>query len=200
MFGFRRFLKQYELIKIPQREPWLSGDLDSFTKSEAQDHFEWYVSQYDQRLGFFRHNVANFYNIPLGKLDYSPESLVTLWEKIRREFRSVKIVEDFSFVKDDEQIHLKGMDSKYLSPDSIKLVIDVSFYFARVFIEKYNFIRWEIGSSKYGSPNWPCLTSFKVALVPEHIVSASAYGFLSGKKKKDLLLEIFLIWEEDLVV
>lgn len=137
------------------------------------------------------------------KLDYSDESLVTVWK-----FVSSKIKVDEN-KKDSNRLPIWYEDKHCdlpvynLSEESIWLIDALTYYVARCFISNFpEKVKWKVASDKklkgYDDQNKPALEGFGIELNPLKMVLLAVMKVIRGKNRDTLLLELYTSWKSKL--
>jgi len=165
---------EYELPTPPlQIRPF-----KDMSREEAKNHFDWFV-----RISQSRRSVlVSAMTAPGTKrstLNFTPESLVPVWSWVSR--------------------HIKRASEKKLTPGSLALVLDTSFYLAEVFFREYpGRLRWTLWTKKTGPYNKPVLEGFKVPFVPYDLVKVCAWTALENGFQDDLVKKKYHTWASKL--
>lgn len=151
---------EYELM-LP---PFEHNEFVNMKKKEAQQYFEWYVSQIEHRINVLEKFIEldGLENV----LDYSIESLIPLWEWYEKKIQIV--LKDDEEYRNDISKHPVWMQSEIsktkVSLETLKYGLDISMYFAELIIKNSNGkIKWGYFTSpkKRMSVNEPTLLGFK---------------------------------------
>lgn len=170
----------------------------TLAKRQAKQYFDWYIEQAKPRISqlyqyMLATNGANF------SCDYTPQSLVALWEWFEPQINMVgKSAEEY----EEELKKFPGWmhDSilrETLSIKTLALITDISFYFAETFIGCNPTIHWGYFTKPKNevSVNMPVLMGFKsnMKLDPRRIVHVCA---LKSCKSHDTnrLIDIYHVW------
>lgn len=167
-----------------------SFDFDSFdkiSKKQAQEYFEWYISQSEIRIGLLR-TFINEKNQGRVNLDNSPDSLVPLWGWF----------EDEILFGEQGLTGVCESDGNTELPDEVmKVILDISFYFAEVVLHNNPSIAWGYFTKPKSrmSVNKPVLVGFKsdMDLDPRLIVRNCAYCSIDNKNSENLY-NIYINW------
>lgn len=144
----------YELIDyipfIPPIE--LQKSNYEFTKKEARQYYEWFLSNVDERATYLRDFISEKQNIERSKLDFSPDSLVHVW-KWFLSVASVEIIseEEVTEVKQayagvpqpifDELVRERSLR---LSATTEYVLRDIGMYISKMFIDNYSMLTWNL--------------------------------------------------------
>lgn len=205
MFWKRKNI-EYEILAPP-----LSKNVHSLNDAEAKAHFEWFISKLDERTEYLR----QFTKI---NLDYSPESLVSLWAWFLKNARWEKTQDKRLREIENQLIAAKSPlikeileDSKYQFTLVTEYMIrDIGMYFGQVFVKNYPTIYWgyEKGPKRYAFANHPALYGFPnevyperagVPLEPIHIVRVRALRLIEDVTRKHDLLDLYRVWEDKIL-
>ncbi len=192
---------EYELMvppvdaKLPFRE---------FSKTQAKEYFQWHMSQIDHRIRVLEQYILE----DGGKVifDYSPESLVPLWEwyedhivvekKTKKEYKR-EVLEYPEWMKE------------YISTTKISLMktmkfgADIAIYFAEVICKNSNGkISWGYYTKpkRMASVNRPVIMGFKAGkdMDPQGIIYTCTLKS-AEKKEKMRLLDVYNVWQQYIV-
>lgn len=165
-------------------------DFDSFdkiSKKQAQEYFEWYIAQSEIRIGLLR-TFINEKHPRLISLDNSPESLVPLWEWFENEIL---------FGEQGVSGECENDGNTKLPGEVLKVILDISFYFAEVVLHNNPSIAWGYFTKPKSrmSVNKPVLVGFKsdMDLDPRLIVRNCAYRSIDNKNNENLF-NIYTNW------
>lgn len=185
---------EYEMM-IP---PFKHGEFVNMNKKEAQQYFDWYISQVKHRINILKKFVEKegLENV----LDYSADSFIPLWEWYEKKIEFVqKDVEEY---KSEVSKYPNWMQSEILTTkvsfETLKYALDISMYFAESIIRNSGGkIKWGYFTSpkKRMSVNEPTLLGFKgnMDLNPRLVVLNCTRR--SGKGKLNTrLIEMYNIW------
>jgi hypothetical protein len=195
-----QFLRKKQTFEYPGIEPPFGfKPFHEMTKQEAQRHFEWFVSQSHPRRELLMHAIKATGRNPV-ICNYSPESLVPLWNSMSRFFESRPMSPE------EKQQFNTGLpaaakrldkfdDLRELTTATTCYAIDIGFYFAEVFLRKYPHVQWVLWNQKGHAFNRPALSGFKLVLVPVHLVSSCIWSQLKAPKET-WLFDAYKHWEE----
>ena len=184
----------------PLMIPPINKSFNDFSTKETKQHFEWYVAQSDTRI-----NQLQSYIIKTGSpeviLDGTIESLIPLWQWFEGNIKTEKKTEEdmeAELVGRPEWIHseIRKIDWKF-TVLTLAQAVDISFYFAKVFIDHNNCIRWGYYTKpkNRSSVNRPVLLGFRnnLDLDPREIVIVCCRKSLE-EKKETRLLDVYNFW------
>ena len=151
---------------------------EEMNNAEAQEHFEWFVSQSIPRCEALR-EFLHKWGVDRSSFDYSPSSLKEIWPTVWR------------FL---ERLQTSGAQPSLKTA----VILDMSFYFAEVFLHNFPTVHWALWKKKIGPYNRPYLAGFKSTLVPYDVLKGTAY--VAIRDRNDLeLYTLFLNWKKYLV-
>jgi hypothetical protein len=188
--------------KYPSIEPPIQKDSYNMTKNEAEIYFNWWVKESPKRIELLTRMFVNTGGGNKEDLDYSPESLITLWRwyipYIHTQKKSRK---DTGIERADIPKHMKQditISSKELHFASFRLLIDINFYFAEVFLRNNPSLKWSLLTKPKNSMDYnkPVIIGFKSSdiLNPLRIVYTCTLHVLDGKKDSNRLYDAYNIW------
>jgi len=185
---------EYEMM-LP---PFEHNDFIIMKKKEAQQYFEWYISQVQHRINILEKVLEKDGIINI--LDYSPNSLIPLWEWYEGKIEIIQ--KDMNEYEEDIRQSPDWMHSEILttkiSMETLKYGLDLSMYFAETVIRNSKGkIRWGFFTTpaKRMSVNEPTLLGFKSNkdLNPRLIV-LNCTRRSSREKMNTRLLDIYNTW------
>lgn len=151
---------KYEMM-VP---PFEYNGFESLKKKEANKYFEWYIGQVEHRIEVLKNYIDNEGEKVV--FDYSPESLISLWEWYENQIQIVdKSEEEMAeeFKRYPVWMHNEIARTK-ISLDTLKYGMDIAVYFAEVVIRNCNGkVKWGFFTSPKNrmSVNEPTLLGFK---------------------------------------
>lgn len=162
--------------------PFDFDSFDNINKKQADEYFRWYISQSGIRIDLLRAFINE--NHP-GRFDpdNSPDSLVPLWKWF------------------EDEILFDGQNpcNAELPGETLKIITDISFYFAEVVLYNNPGIKWGYFTRPKNrmSVNKPVLVGFKtdMDLDPRLVVRNCAYRSLDNKNSENLY-NIYKNWLE----
>ena len=170
----------------------------NFTKKEAEQYFQWYLGQREERIEYLKDMVQQERKDVL--FDYTPESLIKIWEwyegKIVIEPRPLEEIEkerarELEWMQEyvpEEQLSLKTWD----------IAMDIAIYFAEVMVRNNaSKVYWGYFTKPKNkvSVNMPVLLGFKdgVELDPRAIV-VNCTRHSAEESNYNRLYEVYEIW------
>lgn len=184
---------EYIMMEIP------SGMFSNkkISKEEVHKNFEYYISQSKERI-----NYLNSYIEKTGinmEFDFSPFSLIALWKWYETKIEVVK--------KTDEELATQISQypdwmNEFITKDrvadnTLKIALDVSFYFAEVIIKNNEKISWGYFTSPRSrvSVNQPVLLGFSndIDLNPRTLVLNCTRKSIK-KKDEGILFNMYNTW------
>lgn len=187
--------------------PPITKNMDQLTKTEAQEYFEWFTGKLVERTEYLRSYTKLL-------LDYSPESLVSLWAwflrkaeieatpKAQLEALKKRLIEANSPFVDT----ILRDRTKQFTLETEYIIRDIGMYWGEIFVNNYPSIYWDY----YTKPkrdlfvNRPLLRGFPneifpnkegVAFEPIYMTQVQASRIFNGEESKSDLLRIHRIWE-----
>ena len=184
---------EYIMMEIPAG---MFSD-DKITQNEIHQNFEHYIAQRDQRIEYLGAYINNTgVNV---KFDYSPNSLIDLWKWYETQIEIVeKPKKEWKLQISQYPDWMKDFVSKEkISENTLKIALDVSFYFAEVIIRNNKKIEWGYFTSPRNrtSVNQPTLVGFvnDIDLNPRTIVLNCTRKSIR-KKDEGILFNMYNIW------
>lgn len=186
----------------PLMIPPVIKDFEEFSKAETKQYFDWYVAQSEKRI-----NQLQKYIILTGASDVvlngTVSSLVPLWKWLEENVATEK--------KSEEELEIEMVGRPKWMYEEIRkndwkfttltnaLAVDVSFYFAQIFLNNYECIRWGYYTKPKNlvSVNRPVLVGFvdNTFLDPRRIV-INCCRLSMHEKKETELLETYKVWTQ----
>ncbi len=167
--------------------PFDFDSFDNISKKQAQEYFEWYIAQSETRIGLLR-TFTNEKNPGRISFDNSPESLVPLWDWFE---------DEILFGEQGVSSEPKDGCNTELPGEALKVILDISFYFAEVVLRNNPSIAWGYFTKPKSrmSVNKPVLVGFKadMDLDPRLIVRNCAYRSIDNKNSENLF-NIYTNW------
>ncbi len=173
---------------------------EAMSLEEARQHFQWFVSQSGARRALLLAAVRATGG-EAHRLDYSPQSLIALWQWAKPQASSEAIPpEQLEAFWDSrpEWVRKAGVRPGELTPETQCLAIDIGYYFGEIFIRRCPRVQWALWTERKGPYNKPYLTGFGPPLVPFEPVTACMWAAVKGKSSSDDLYNKWLAWSEDL--
>lgn len=170
--------------------PFDFDSFDNINKKQADEYFRWYISQSETRIDLLKMFIDENHSGGI-VLDNSPDSLVPLWK----------------WFEDEILFGGQGFGSKLkkdccnteFSGEVLKIITDISFYFAKVVLYNNPGIKWGYFTRPKNrmSVNKPVLVGFKadMDLDPRLVVRNCAYRS-SDNKNSENLYNIYKNWLE----
>ncbi len=184
----------YELM-IP---PFQHNGYEEFNKKQAEEYFQWYVGQTEYRI-----DVLNNFLINEGKnivLDFSPESLIPLWDW----YEGKIIVEQKSEVELQKEIQsypdwMKNeISTTKISLQTYKFGMDIAIYFAEIIRKNSEGkIQWGYFTKpkNRASVNQPVLLGFKARMdLNPRLVIVNCTRRSSKEQHAERLIEMYYTW------
>ena len=176
----------------------ITKNFDELNKKEVQQYFEWYVAQSDTRINQLQNYITKT-GSPEVVLDGTVESLIPLWKWFEGKIQTRKKSEEeiaAEMVGRPEWMRDEIPDWKF-TVLTLAQAVDISFYFAKVFIDHNNCIRWDYYTKpkNRSSVNRPVLLGFRnnLDLDPREIVIVCCRKSLE-EKKETRLFDIYNFW------
>ncbi|WP_411342699.1 hypothetical protein ACE3MZ_13620 [Paenibacillus sp. WLX1005] len=173
---------------------------EKMNKKQAQQHFEWFVSEIPSRLEILENVMKESGVEKIEQFDMTPQSLVPLWNWLKMRINTVPYSPDETKQLQDTLPPwiFEDIQNWKLDTPTIALAVDVSIYFGEVFIKKYPSLKWGFMTKpkSYVYINRPTIIEFKSGpLHPPTIVTNICSSYADGDSKKNLLSS-FEVWEK----
>lgn len=188
----------------PLMIPPINKSFNDFSTKETKQHFEWYVAQSDTRI-----NQLQNYIIETGSpeviLDGTTESFIPLWRWFEGNIKTEKKTEEeieAELAGRPEWIHpqIRAMDWK-LTTLTLALALDISFYFAKVFIDHNPSIKWGYFTKPKSlvSVKKPVLVGFRNRIIMDPRMIVRNICMDSAEEKKETrLFDIYNVWKQNI--
>ncbi len=184
----------YEMM-IP---PFERVDFIEMNKKQAQEYFEWYMNQIEDRITMLLTKIKM--DGVNAEFDFSEESLIPLWEWYEKKI-SLRMLDNSEYqdrVNKYPEWMKQYISEKDLSFETIMFGIDVSLYFAEVIIRNNgDKIKWGYFTKpkNRSSVNEPTLLGFKYDkdLNPRLIVE-NCTRKSSEEKRSTRLFDVYKVW------
>lgn len=172
----------------------------NMSKKEAETHFNWYVNEIPSRLELLEKTYRETSNEVEIVLDYSPESLIKLWQWY---INNVEIEEKSEELKKLEMEQYPewvrvNLSSQKISIGWMAIAMDIAIYFSEFFIREHTTIKWGIVSKPKSLAyiNKPVLVGFKggLDLDSTNLVRVLTSKLIDGDKDANSLLKVYTTW------
>lgn len=170
---------------------------EKISQIEVRKNFEYYISQSNDRIDYLYSYIINSgINI---EFDYSPNSLINLWKWYETQIEVVEKTEEElnSQISQYPDWMKDFVSKKKISENTLKIALDMSFYFAEVIIRNNNKIKWGYFTSPRSrvSVNQPILLGFAndIDLNPRTIVLNCTRKSIR-KKDEGILFNMYNTW------
>ncbi|MCI1763448.1 hypothetical protein [Heyndrickxia oleronia] len=179
---------------------------EKMTKKEAENHFNWYLSEIPNRIALLRETFSKTGEGKIEDLDFTPKSLQKIWEWF---LPNIEIIS-----KSDDEINeeineipvqfkdIISIDRRKFSTGTLSIGMDIAIYFAEIFIKNYDNLTWGLITKPKSLVyvNRPVVVGFSsgVELDPRLLVYNLILNKMDGSAKKEDLYNLFEVWEEDI--
>lgn len=186
---------QYKMM-IP---PFKIDEYSKLTKQQAQEYFDWFIQQIPERIEILLGAIKSSGEKNLEQFDMTPESLISLWSWLKKNIKT-------TLKSQDEMTELKNTLPSWIFEDvkdwkldssTLILAMDVSLYFAEVFLENYSHLYWSILSKpkSHADVNKPVIIGFKNApLYSPRLINNLCSSYAEGDSSKNLL-SLYEVWK-----
>ncbi len=193
-------MSEYKLVLVPEK---FSGKkFREFSKKEAAEYLEWFLSVQDERLSYLEEMVKR--DFPEWQADYSRDSLVTLYEWFKKNVSyRLKTPEEYEAdLKALEKTPLLKkvikISDKTLSYKAVSVCFDSGIYFGRCINHALKDAYWKYLEKPKNELFYhrPVLATekTKVVLEPVHIMGVSAESILSNSPNKKTFTQLYDTW------
>ncbi|MBU5213090.1 hypothetical protein MHI39_19885 [Heyndrickxia sp. FSL K6-6286] len=194
-------------MEYPLMSPSLElKPFEKMTKKEAENHFNWYLSEIPNRIALLRETFSKTGEGKIEDLDFTPKSLQKIWEWF---LPNIEIIS-----KSDDEINeeineipvqfkdIISIDRRKFSTGTLSIGMDIAIYFAEIFIKNYDNLTWGLITKPKSLVyvNRPVVVGFSsgVELDPRLLVYNLILNKMDGSAKKEDLYNLFEVWEEDI--
>ena len=194
-------------MEYPLMSPSLElKPFEKMTKKEAENHFNWYLSEIPNRIALLRETFSKTGEGKIEDLDFTPKSLQKIWEWF---LPNIEIIS-----KSDDEINEEineipvqfkdniSIDRRKFSTGTLSIGMDIAIYFAEIFIKNYDNLTWGLITKPKSLVyvNRPVVVGFSsgVELDPRLLVYNLILNKMDGSAKKEDLYNLFEVWEEDI--
>ena len=122
---------EYNKLEIP--DIVLEKHFWDFTKKETEAYFQWFMSIKDERIEVLKNYIEEEGNENI-KFDYTPESLIPLWDWYVEHIVMVKKTEEEIEQERSQYPDYVTIDEEKISYDTLQIGYDISCYFGEVII------------------------------------------------------------------
>lgn len=206
MIGIKKWNKRTDIEYEMDFSP-TGIDYDSWDKRTADKYFKWYMQQLPVRTEYLRKRVADDLQMELSRLDYSPQSLIPVWDWYiltaiieqtpKKEIRKMRQSPFYALVGES------AVNTEQMSLNSILIQRDIGMYLARVMLQESPALKWMF---EHDAPSKkiknvfnirPVLTGFvgenhPYSFEPIHMVGVQGVSVLEGNAKKQDLYDLFI--------
>jgi hypothetical protein len=162
--------------------------------AEAKEFLSRYLGETERNLDLLWSDLsAGSARWSSSLLDFTPESLVPVWEFFLDRFQTEDKTEA-EIEAMPEWVRNSAPRVKF-SSDTRRRIIWISFYFAEVVLRNIPKVKWGIGRSGQFK-NQPVILGFRHVfdLSPLTLVEEKAWGVVQGKSSADALLRAYQFW------
>ena len=193
--------RDWDYPLMPPYDPPLSEHpFEAFSKAEAQSYLDWYVGQSDERIRVLKACCRETAATEIA-FDGTPESLKGIWAWFEEQITIRQKTEE------EMQAELRGRpawmqkeirkQTWVMSTRTLAMIVDLSFYFAEVFMRNNPSIHWGFFTKpkNLASLNRPVLVGFvkNMDLDPRRILSVCSQRSVE-EKDPDRLFKLYQIW------
>ncbi len=193
-------MSEYKPVLEPEK---FSGKtFQEFSKKEAAEYLEWFLSVQEERLAYLEEMVKR--DFPEWQADYSRDSLVTLYEWFKKNVSyRLKTPEEYEAdLKELEKTPLLKkviqVSNTTLSDKTVNVCFDTGIYFARCINHVLKDAYWKYLEKPKDDFFYhrPVLTTekTKVVLEPVHIMLICARSVLSNSPNKKTFTQLYETW------
>ena len=132
--------------KIAARQFFDNYAFFELTPKQAKEYFKWYMEEIPHRLALLRNRIRQ--DCPeLEPFDYSPESLIPIWEWYETKIEQIPMTK--AEIESRVKIFPKYLESeirkntKKFTDEALSFALDISIYLGEVIIKNYPHLRWD---------------------------------------------------------
>lgn len=168
----------------------LTGHFVKITKKQSREMLQRFLAELEPGLSWLQKEVTESgASVPW---DYSPESLIPLWEFFIRHLGTVPL-------GDDELAAVPELLRSDVLPVTFDLstklrIVRTGFYLAQVMCAERPSVAWGIGRAQ--NKNRPVLIGFAQGreFNPVNLVEVQAWRAVSGRSSPTALYDVFRVW------
>ncbi len=191
---------EYEYMVSPFDE---FKDFEEMKKKEAGEYFNWYVNEIYNRINYLDEYIKKDTNSNVSFLDYTPESLMSLWDWFQTKITFVeKTQEEIECEAEEfpkELQYIAYENTQKISIQTLGITTDVANYFAEVIRKNNPSVYWGYFTKPKNqmSVNEPVLLGFgrKGVLNPRLITHNCVWKSLDSKNER-MLYDLYYVWLE----
>lgn len=174
------------------------GDMN---KKEAQEHFEWYISEAPRRIKQLKDFVDKFDLDKRVEFDYSPQSLVDLWSWY---VKNVEILDKSETELANEIKSINPLIKNHIRNNKIStmwlaIALDIGIYLAECMIRNNENLKWDVlfKPKSLMCVNKPVIIGFQndLQMDTSNLIFIQTRKILKGQKKESALIELFNNWQ-----
>lgn len=186
---------QYKMM-IP---PFEMDEYSKLTKQQAQEYFDWFTTQIPERIEILLGAIESSGEQNLEQFDMTPESLKPLWSWLKKNIKTTpKSQAEMNELKRTLPNRIfEDVNDWKLDSSTLVLAMDVSLYFAEVFLKNYSNLYWNILSKpkSHVDLSKPVIIGFKNApLYSPRIIRNLCSCYAEGDSSKSLL-SLYEVWK-----
>lgn len=195
--------------------PPIQKSFVDFTKDEAQEYFKWFLDHIDERCDYLILKISGEMNFSNEKIDYSVESLKTVWKWF---LMNAEIIKRHNKIRNsffnEQKKHTDTFINAVLDEGDCELSVfthymirDIGMYLGKVLKSNYPILEWTFKTKpkNYISVNEPLLIGFVddnpsypkpfyPDLEPIAFVRGCAINLLDGSYHEDDLFNVCMKW------
>jgi len=206
MSNYFRFLKDvpYDLLVPPH-----GIDYRSMTPAIAEEDFDWFLSVIPDRLAYFRRRCADDLGISVNELNFSPQSLLQVWNWFLNTARTEKTPkEQFETMQEMAKVFGETFVSKRVLTVATEFIVrDIAIYVGECYVQTYPSLHWSLKTKPKNdiAINQPVISGFcasnngmtkELFFAPIHMVGVQASKLLSARADAADLYNVFCFWEQ----
>lgn len=187
----------YKLMIPPMR----IGRYEDMKKKDAKKHFDWYISEVPKRIEQLRLLLVNFESESSVILDFTPQSLIELWNWY---INNVEILDKTEIELENEKsergIYItKNILKNKISIEWLAIAVDIGIYFAECMIKNCNNLKWDViyKPKSLMCVNKPVVVGFKsnIQMDSANLMLVQTRKILKGQYNNKAMFDLFNNWQ-----
>jgi len=195
-------------VKYDLLVPPFGSDYYSMTPKQVKENYEWFVSKIPERTRYLSNRIAEDLKIPISELNFSPDSLKTVWKWFLKTARVEKVSKEQVSEMEAQWGHLgeHWIQREQLTVATQFILRDIGMYLGETFIATSKSIHWgyfmkpknEVSAKRpvllgffYVGPE-NGYQPFGMPFDPVGVLDGEAYKIISKTKKETDLYDLFI--------
>lgn len=184
-------------------------DYGKMTLKQVEDNFEWFVSIIPQRMDYLIMRCSNDMKISTNLLNFSAESLITIWKWFINTARMEKTPDEImkKMVEGAKIFGDSFINREQFTISTQFIIKDIGMYIGQTFLSNYPQLKWTYYTKPKNDINarQPVLSGFyyhdntthgELFLNPLSLAKGAAQNFYSGTQSEKDVYDYYLQWEK----